>query len=125
MPGRRPLWVSIGYAVRGLAVALYRERSVRLHAVAACGAVALAAWCGLEARDWLFVLLAIALVLAAEMVNTAIEKTLDLHGTGWSPLAGMAKDVAAGAVLVCALYALAVAYLVLWPAFLAKIGVRP
>lgn len=125
MPERKALWVSVGYAVRGLFLALCRERSVRLHAVAACGAVALAAWCGLAPRDWLFVLLAIALVLAAEMVNTAIEKTLDLHGTGWSPLAGAAKDVAAGAVLVCALYALAVAYVILWPALLAKLGGQP
>lgn len=122
MPERKALWVSIGYAVRGLFLALCRERSVRIHVVAAAGTVAVATWCDLAPRDWLFVLLAIALVLAAEMVNTAVEKVIDLYGTAWSPLAGAAKDVAAGAVLVCALYALAVAYVILWPALLAKLG---
>jgi diacylglycerol kinase (ATP) len=57
-------------------------------------------------------LLAITFVLVAELVNTAIEATVDVSSTSFDPMAKLAKDIAAGAVLVAALNAVAVAYLV-------------
>jgi diacylglycerol kinase (ATP) len=62
-------------------------------------------------------LLAITFVLVAEMINSAIEQTIDLSTTSFDPLAKLAKDIAAGAVLIAAINAIAIGYLVFSHAF--------
>lgn len=99
----------------GLIGALRDERHMRFHAVAATVVILLGLWLEVSRTDWLWLLLAIAGVWSGELFNTAIERTVDRISTETHPLARAAKDSAAGAVLVMAIFALAVGLIVLGP----------
>ena len=102
-----------GYARSGIAVAFRRERSMRTHGVAVVAVVIFLTLTGAPALWWALIGLAVGLVLVAEMANTAIETLADLLHPGRHPEIGVAKDVAAGAVLVATAVAIlvGVAYL--------------
>ncbi|OXS62489.1 diacylglycerol kinase [Cohnella sp. CIP 111063] len=102
-------------AWEGLTGALRHERHMRFHAAAAVAVVLLALWLDVSRQDWLWLLLAIAGVCSAELVNTAVERTVDRISTDVHPLAKTAKDSAAGAVLVMAIFAVVVGLIVLGP----------
>jgi len=102
-------------ACAGIAESMRSERHMRFHAAAACIAAVLAIWLDIPRSDVLWLLLAIAFVFAAELVNTAIERTVDRISPDIHPLAKAAKDAAAGAVLVAAIFAAAVGAIVLGP----------
>jgi len=107
---------SFRYAFRGLALCL-RERNFRFHMALAAymfGYLLLFDWFALTRAQWAVLVLAAAAVLFSEGMNTALEALVDLVSPERHPLAAMAKDVAAGAVLVCSLGALAVGAAVLW-----------
>ncbi len=72
-------------------------------------------YCGLARWEWVAVALSVGAVWGAELLNTAVEAVVDLVSPEYHPLAGRAKDVAAGAVLVVALAALVVGLLVFGP----------
>ncbi|GHD99052.1 DeoR family transcriptional regulator [Defluviimonas sp. 20V17] len=114
MPGRHPRLASFVHAARGLAV-LLRQPNAWLHLVAAAIVVALAAYLQVSPGEWLALILAIALVLAAEALNTAIEHVVDIASPEWSALARDAKDVAAAGVLICAIGALGIGLIVFVP----------
>lgn len=103
------------HAFRGVKVAFLEERNFRIHAALAMLVVFLGAWFRLPASEWLWILLSIALVFGIELVNTAIENIVDLVSPGYHPLARKAKDAAAGAVLVAAIFALAVGGIIFGP----------
>ena len=65
--------------------------------------------------EWICCILCIGLVVGAEMMNTAIENVVDLASPGQHPLAGKAKDIAAGAVLICAIISVIVGLLIFIP----------
>ena len=109
---------SFGHAFRGVGAALRSELHLQFHAVASAVVLGLGLYFGLNATEWALVALAVAGVWAAELFNTAIETLTNLVSPGYHPLAGRAKDVAAGAVLLAALGALVVGALVFGP----KIG---
>lgn len=88
---------------------------MRFHLAAAALVLVLAAWLRLDAGDWLWLLAAIFVVCATETINTAIERLVDLATSEVHPLAKAAKDTAAGAVLMAALFAVAVGAIVLGP----------
>lgn len=106
---------SFGYAFRGVWAALRTEVHLWFHAAATVAVVGLGLYCGLERWEWAAVALAVGAVWCAELVNTAIEAVVNLVSPDYHPLAGRAKDVAAGAVLVMALAALAVGLLIFGP----------
>ncbi|SDY37487.1 diacylglycerol kinase [Hymenobacter psychrophilus] len=108
---------SFGHAVRGVGAALRTEVHLRLHAAAAAAVLGLGLYCGLQRWEWVAVALSVGAVWCAELLNTAIEAVVDLVSPEYHPLAGRAKDVAAGAVLAMALAALAVGGLVFGPYF--------
>ena len=83
---------------------------MRVHLLAAVCACGLGWRLGLPASEMAVLLLTIALVFVAEMLNTAVEKVVDLVSPQYHPLAKIAKDTAAGAVLAAALMALAIGY---------------
>lgn len=93
---------SFGYAFAGLGFLFRREHNMRVHAVAACAAIMLGILLNISLEDWRWILLAIVLVMAAEAINTAIEQTCNAIGPRYSEAIRVAKDVAAGAVLLCA-----------------------
>ncbi|MEE1945945.1 diacylglycerol kinase family protein [Pedobacter sp. KR3-3] len=106
---------SFGYAFKGLAYAFRSQLNFKLHCVAAVLVLALGWYVQLSVAEWLWISLAIALVLAAELFNTAIEVLVDLVSPNWNEQAGRVKDVAAGAVLLIALLALVVGLFIFVP----------
>ncbi len=120
-PARRPAALlrrraaSFGHALRGVGAALRSELHLRFHALATAAVAGLGFYYHLARLEWALVALAVAGVWTAELVNTAIEALTDLASPHHHPLAGKAKDVAAGAVLLAALGALAVGALVFGP----------
>ncbi|MDQ2794227.1 MAG: diacylglycerol kinase family protein [Bacteroidota bacterium] len=106
---------SFGHAGRGVWTALRSEVHMRYHAVATVLVLGLGFYCGLGRLEWALVALAIAGVWTAELLNTALEALTDLASPDFHPLAGKAKDIAAGAVLLAAAGAAAVGALVFGP----------
>jgi len=106
---------SFGYAFRGVAAALRSEIHLQFHALATVVVAGLGFYFQLNALEWALVALAVGLVWSLELANTAVEAVVNLVSPEYHPLAGRAKDVAAGAVLVGAVAALVVGVLVFWP----------
>ncbi|QKG54815.1 diacylglycerol kinase family protein [Hymenobacter sp. BRD67] len=106
---------SFGHAFRGVGAALRSELHLQFHAVATAIVLGLGLYFRLRLSEWALVALAVAGVWAAELFNTAIETLTNLVSPDYHPLAGKAKDVAAGAVLLAALGALAVGALLFGP----------
>ena len=111
MKSRSLLW-SFDYAIQGIVWALRTQRNMRLHVLAAAVVLIAALVLGVDRFEMVALLFAIGLVLVAELANTAVEATVDLAIDGPDPLAKVAKDVAAGAVLVSSIIAVAVGYIV-------------
>lgn len=110
------LFKGFGYAFRGIFHTILTERNMRIHLVCVCymlGFLLLTDWFVLTRTDWALIVIASVLVLASELINTAVEKTVDLATAERHPLAKVAKDAAAGAVLVFAIGAVIVGLLVL------------
>ena len=98
---------SFGHALRGLAV-FARQPNARIHLVAAALVTGLGLALRVTAAEWCALALAMALVLSAEALNTAIELVVDMVQPEWHALARDAKDVAAAGVLMSTLGAVAV-----------------
>jgi diacylglycerol kinase (ATP) len=115
-------WRGFGQAYRGILYSWKTQNHFRFHIVAGIIAL-LAGWTvDLERWEWAVLLLTIGSVIAAEAINTAIEITVDLAEPNFHPLAGMAKDVAAGAVLVTAIQAVAVGLVLFGPPLVRWLG---
>ncbi|MDR3344783.1 MAG: diacylglycerol kinase family protein [Oscillospiraceae bacterium] len=113
----RALINSFRYAFRGVLRTIRSERNFRIHLVCMVYMYAfleLSDWFTITRTDWALLFFANALVLAAELFNTAVEALVDLATRRQHPLAATAKDCAAGGVLVCALCAAAVGVAVLF-----------
>jgi diacylglycerol kinase len=118
---------SFRYAFAGLAYVLRTQRNMWIHAVIAIGVVVLGLWLGLSLVEWALLVLTIALVFTAETANTIVETTIDLITQEHHPLAKVAKDVAAGAVLLSAMAAVVIGLLILGPRLWARLAplIRP
>ena len=90
---------------------------MRIHFAIAIAVMVAAVWAGVSRLELIALLLSITFVLVAEMINSAIEQAIDMATTSFDPLAKLAKDIAAGAVLIAAMNAVAVGYLVFSHAF--------
>ena len=99
---------AFAFAFAGLAHAWRTQRHMRTHAGIGLTAALCAAALGLDPAEWAVLLLTITVVLVLEMLNTVIESVVDLASPHYHPLAKVAKDVSAGAVLVAALGSIAV-----------------
>ncbi len=112
-PGRAPrLLDSFNYAFEGIIHVLRTQRNLRIHFVAAILVFAAAIAVGVSRLQLIALVLAVAFVLVAEMLNTAIEGVIDVTTTSFDPNAKLAKDIAAGAVLIASVTGVAVGYLV-------------
>ncbi len=111
---------SFNYAIEGIIHVLRTHRNMRIHFAVAIAVLVAAVWVGVTRLELIVLLLAIAFVLIAEMINSAVEQAIDVATTSFDPLAKLAKDIAAGAVLIAAVNAVAVGYLV----FSREIGER-
>jgi diacylglycerol kinase (ATP) len=111
--GRPPsLFQSFNHAAEGVVHALRTQRNLWIHFTIAAAVLVAALAFGVGKVELMVLLLAITFVLVAELVNTAIEAAVDVASTSFDPMAKLAKDIAAGAVLISTAVAVAVGYLV-------------
>lgn len=110
---------SVRFAIRGIAIMLKTQHNAWLHAVATGLVVAVGLAVRLSPGEWCWIVLAITSVWTAETLNTAFEFLTDVASPEFHPVAGKAKDVAAGAVLLAAGGAVLIGVLVLGPHLLA------
>jgi diacylglycerol kinase (ATP) len=103
---------SFNFAIEGVIHVLRTQRNMRLHFAAAVVVIVVAVAVGVSKIELSVLLISIAFVLVAEMINTAIEGAIDAATTSFDPMAKLAKDIAAGAVLIASVNAVAVGYLV-------------
>ncbi|MEX2143764.1 MAG: diacylglycerol kinase family protein [Anaerolineales bacterium] len=90
------------------------QPNIWLHALISAGVILVGLWVGLNTTDWALIGLAMALVWVTEFVNSAVEAAIDLASPGEHRLAKIAKDVSAAAVVLAALAAVLLGFLVLW-----------
>lgn len=106
---------SFGYAFQGIAKLVKKEHNAWIH----CVAIVLVTLAGfhfsITPTEWCIVTLCFGMVLAAEGFNTAIERLVDLVSPDYHPIAGDVKDIAAGAVLICAIAAAIIGIIVFLP----------
>ncbi len=106
---------SFSYAFAGIKVLLREEHNARIHTVAAIVAVMLGFLFGITPGEWTAVVIVIAMVFAAEAVNSAIERTADFVKAERDDRKRDIKDLAAGAVLLCAMGAAVVGVIIFLP----------
>jgi diacylglycerol kinase (ATP) len=111
-PSRQSIFDSFNNATEGVIHALRTQRNLWIHFTIAAGVLVAAVAFGVSKIELMVLLVAITFVLVAELVNTAIEAAVDVASTSFDPMAKLAKDIAAGAVLIATLNAVAVGYLV-------------
>jgi len=112
-PRRAPSVVeSFNFAFEGIIHVLRTQRNMRIHFAVATVVLVAALVTGVDKLELIVLMLAIAFVLITEMVNTAVEGAVDVATTSFDPMAKLAKDIAAGAVLIASTVAVAVGYLV-------------
>lgn len=126
----RKLLESFRHAFAGLGYCMVQERNFRIHICAATAVLVFSALYGAAKWEYAVILLAVCLVMAMELLNTAIERTVDLITEEERPQAKAAKDSAAGMVLICAAGALALAGVIFsdperWGIFWNKVGNHP
>lgn len=112
---------SFRHAFRGVGVIFRTQHNAWVHAVAAVIALVLGWWLRISEGEWATLVLAIAVVLAAEAFNTAVEIDIDLTSPDFHPFARDTKDVASGAVLLTAVGALMVGCIIFVPKLVALI----
>lgn len=117
--GWRGIALSFRNAGHGILSLLTRQRNARIHLGAAIAVVALAAFFRASRLEWVALLLCIALVITAEALNTALEELADAVHPDRHPGIGRAKDTAAAAVLLAAVFAAAIGALIFVPKLLA------
>jgi diacylglycerol kinase (ATP) len=110
--GTPSIFDSFNFAFEGIIHVLRTQRNMRIHFTVAVAVLVAAVAIGVSRLELIALLLSIAFVLIAEMINTAIEGAVDVSTTSFDPNAKLAKDIAAGSVLIATVNAVAVGYLV-------------
>lgn len=106
---------NFGYAFEGVYVFFRTEVHAKIHLVATAVVLVVALLLELSKTEWLFVFLAVFLVLITEMINSCIERTMNLIKTEYDPRIKIIKDMAAGFVLLAAIFAIIVAGVIVVP----------
>ena len=111
------LTFSFKYAFEGIITTIKEERNMFIHFLIAIIVVITGIYVRLSLNEWFICLLLFALVFSLELINTAIENTVDLVATKKNKKAKMAKDAAAGAVLIAAIFASIIGIIIFLPKF--------
>lgn len=109
---------SFKFAFQGLRVSFIQEKNIRFHIIFSIVVIIFAILLSLSQTEWLFILFTIAGMIALEMINTAIERVVDLVTEQYHPLAKQAKDIAAGAVFIYAIFSIIVGLIIFIPKLL-------
>ena len=108
---KRSIIDSFNYAVSGIILSIKTEKNMLIHYIIAVSVLGFSLFFNFTRVEFLILLFTISLVLTLEMLNTAIEKTVDMITKEYHPYARIAKDISAGAVLIASVNALIVGYL--------------
>ena len=109
------LYHSFGYAFEGIWTGIVRERNMKIHCLAVIAVTVAGTFLHIKPVEWCICLLLFGLILSLELVNTALEAVVDLVTKEKKPLAKIAKDTAAGAVLVSAIAAAIIGCIIFVP----------
>lgn len=127
-PNQQPavpgLILSFRYAGQGVWYAVRTQRNFRIHLTISAIVILLGILLGLSTMEWAILSITIAFVLMTELFNTAIEAVIDLVQPDYHPLAKIAKDAAAGGVLIVATGAVVVGLFLFVPHLISLIGLR-
>lgn len=113
--GKNPLYKSFGYAFEGIFAGIRGERNMKIHCFVAVCVIVAGVLFHISVTEWCICLVLFGLILSLELVNTAIEAVVDLVTEDKKPLAKLAKDTAAGAVLIAAAMAAMAGLLIFVP----------
>lgn len=109
------LFKSFSYAISGILDCIKLERNLRIHLCAAVLVIGFAIFFSITKVEWLIILLLIGGMAALELVNSAVERVVDLVTKDYHPLAKQAKDMAAGAVFVYAILSVVIGAIIFLP----------
>jgi len=112
---------SFRYAFSGWWHVIRTQRNAWIHAIVSLVVLLMCIWLRITPRDWAIIILAVAIVWAAEFFNTALEAIVDLAAPNQSHLARTSKDVGAAAVLIAAVASVMIGILILGPPLWEKI----
>jgi len=105
---------SFNNAITGIIDTVRTERNMKIHLIVALGVLIVSFFFDITKYEFLILAVAITMVITAELINTAIEATIDMTTNYYHPLAKIAKNAAAGGVLITAINALLVGYIIFW-----------
>lgn len=114
---------SFTYAWKGIKNFICQEHNVWIHLTIAFLTVVAGFAFGIQRTEWIAIVICIGIVIAAEAFNTAIERLVNLASPEWHPVAGEIKDIAAGAVLICAVAAAVVGLIIFIPYIIAPFAI--
>lgn len=120
---KNPLYESFGYAFEGIWTGIRKERNMKIHCLAIILVTLAGTFFNITATEWCICLLLFALVASLELVNTAVEAVVDLVTEEKKPLAKIAKDTAAGAVLFVAIISVIIGCIIFLPYLLKLFGI--
>lgn len=106
---------SFVYAIRGIGEVFRQEQNFKVHILATVLVIVFGLWLRVSPIEWCILFLTVSLVLAAEMLNTALEKLCDLTHPEQNETVRIIKDISAGMVLVCAIGALCTGLVIFLP----------
>lgn len=109
------LFRSFSFAMNGIRSAIRTERNMKIHVTFSVLVIGSGLFFGISKTEWLIVFIAIGGMLSLELVNTAIERVVDLVTEEFHPLAKQAKDMAAGAVFIFAFISVVIGILIFVP----------
>ena len=115
---KNPLYKSFGYAFQGIFNTIRTERNMKIHCIAGVLVKIFGIWLQISKTEWMICFILFGLILALELMNTAVEATVDLCTEDRRPLAKKAKDAAAGAVLIAAIFAAVIGLMIFIPRLL-------
>lgn len=104
----------VKYAIKGIWHCVNNERNMRIHTVVALYVLLFSKFFNLSIHGYAILILTISAVMVAEMFNTSIEELADLSSMDYNPMVKIAKDVAAGAVLISAIFSIFVGLALFW-----------
>lgn len=106
---------SFSYAIAGIRTAIIEERNIRIHLSISLIVIIFGFFFSITALEWIIILLTIGGMISLEIVNTAIERMVDLVTLDFHPLAKQAKDLAAGAVFSFAIISVIIGIIIFGP----------